>query len=305
MNLYEKSQNNYQKFLSLTSLELGEFLNLLIVFEEVWKNYHRQYDLKGEKRKIPKEVVDKRESLPSCAEKLFFILVYKKENPSQTYQGAMFGISQGKVSQWISCLLPLLKKTLAKEQLLPKRMGQELAIFLKVYAECVLFVDVTERPIPRSVDYQRQKIEFSGKKHLHTLKNTIISQSDNRVVYLGDSYEGSYHDKTMLEEAGIPWFEEQNILMDLGYQGYQAGEAQVWLPVKKPKNGQLTEQDKAYNQWLASLRVQVEHDIGGIKRINIVSQKIRIRGDQKRDMVMEIACGLHNLRVKYRYKNKS
>jgi len=37
-----------------------------------------------------------------------------------------------------------------------------------------------------------------------------------------------------------------------------------------------------------------------VKRCRIVKDKIRYWQDRIRDMVMEIACGLHNFRLRYR-----
>ena len=50
------------------------------------------------------------------------------------------------------------------------------------------------------------------------------------------------------------------------------------------------------NQIIASVRIEVEHVIAGIKRCRIVKETLRLTKDGISDMVMEIACGLHNLR---------
>ncbi|WP_445223473.1 hypothetical protein [Catalinimonas locisalis] len=41
----------------------------------------------------------------------------------------------------------------------------------------------------------------------------------------------------------------------------------------------------------------VEHVMAGVKRLNFVKEKIRLRFQNIRDQVMLIACGLHNLRT--------
>jgi hypothetical protein len=41
-------------------------------------------------------------------------------------------------------------------------------------------------------------------KKVHTVKNTIISvKASNYVLYLGNTYEGKEHDKTILEEDEV------------------------------------------------------------------------------------------------------
>jgi len=44
----------------------------------------------------------------------------------------------------------------------------------------------------------------------------------------------------------------------------------------------------------------IAHIIGGIKRSRIVKDLFRNTKDAYDDLVMEIACGLHNFRVHYR-----
>jgi hypothetical protein len=48
------------------------------------------------------------------------------------------------------------------------------------------------------------------------------------------------------------------------------------------------------------VRVRVEHAISGVKRSRIVKDVFRNTKDDFSDLVMVIACGLHNLRVQQR-----
>jgi hypothetical protein len=50
------------------------------------------------------------------------------------------------------------------------------------------------------------------------------------------------------------------------------------------------------------VRVRVEHAIAGIKRSRTVKDVLRNTKDDFSDLVMVIACGLHNLRVDRRKK---
>ena len=51
----------------------------------------------------------------------------------------------------------------------------------------------------------------------------------------------------------------------------------------------------------SSARVVVEHVIAGVKRCRIVKEVLRLTTEGISDLVMEIACGLHNLRVSCRH----
>jgi hypothetical protein len=48
------------------------------------------------------------------------------------------------------------------------------------------------------------------------------------------------------------------------------------------------------------MRVRVEHAIAGVKRSRIVKDVLRNKRDDTSDSAIEAACGLHNLRVRYR-----
>src|SRR5688572_24882834 len=100
--------------LSLTSLTAAEFFELLTYFDRVCQAYHEQKDLQGRRRRIRKFAEDARMSLKGSGTKLLFVLIYLKQNPLQCYQGLAFNMSQGKVSQWLNVLLPLLERALAK-----------------------------------------------------------------------------------------------------------------------------------------------------------------------------------------------
>lgn len=54
--------------------------------------------------------------------------------------------------------------------------------------------------------------------------------------------------------------------------------------------------EKFFNTIFSSARVVVEHTIAGVKRCRIVKDVLRLTKDGISDLVMEIACGLHNLR---------
>jgi hypothetical protein len=66
---------------------------------------------------------------------------------------------------------------------------------------------------------------------------------------------------------------------------------------KKPKGKELTVGAKFCNRIFSSVRVVIEHVIAGGKRCRIVKDVLRLTTKGILDVVMEIACGLHNLRV--------
>ena len=55
------------------------------------------------------------------------------------------------------------------------------------------------------------------------------------------------------------------------------------------------------NHRISSGRVVVEKVIAGLKRCRMVTDVLRLTTEGISDLVMEIACGLHNLRMRCRH----
>lgn len=72
------------------------------------------------------------------------------------------------------------------------------------------------------------------------------------------------------------------------------------MPTRASKLKPLTVLQKENNKVISSQRVKVEHAISGVKRSRIVKDKLRSRKNNNEDLVIEIACGLHNFRVRKR-----
>ena len=159
-----------KRFIALTSLTVSEFDELLGVFTPLWETHYKYYDLKGRRRTKPTFREHAKVQLKGTEIKLFFILYYLKNNPLQESLALTFSISQGKVNQWINSLLPILRDSLDKIKVLPARNEEEWENKLaqkvqEMDKELELWVDGSEREIPRPSDYKAQKEVYSGKKN--------------------------------------------------------------------------------------------------------------------------------------------
>ncbi len=130
--------------------------------------------------------------------------------------------------------------------------------------------------------------------------NLIIDVEDRLVQYLSATYAGRVHDKRICDDEAYT-FPPCGLFQDTGFQGYKPDHVDTYQPKKKPRGKELTEEDKAENTMIASIRILVEHVISGVKRCRIVKDVFRKTTANVSDQVMEIACGLHNLRAILRY----
>lgn len=139
----------------------------------------------------------------------------------------------------------------------------------------VVVMDVTETPIERS--QQRQRQFYSGKKKRHTLKcQVLIDQSSGAVICLFFG-KGSQHDFKLFQASGVRLHPETESLQDKGYQGIQKLHLNSRLPVKKPKGGALSPADKAKNRALAEERIGIEHVNRRLKIFRILAERYRNR----------------------------
>jgi hypothetical protein len=82
---------------------------------------------------------------------------------------------------------------------------------------------------------------------------------------------------------------------------FEPEQVATYQPQKKPRNHALSAEAQAENQIMSSIRILVEHVIAGGKRCRIVHDVLRNTKAHFDDLVMEIACGLHNFRTVLRY----
>jgi DDE superfamily endonuclease len=120
------------------------------------------------------------------------------------------------------------------------------------------------------------------------------------MCFLSLTYEGKASDKTIAELAGYTLPPGSCLDQDKGFQGFCLAGVILFQPKKKPRGGELTQPEKETNHRISSIRIRIEHAIGGVKRYRIVKDKIRLLKDGIRDAVMETCCGLHNFRLQYR-----
>jgi len=124
-----------------------------------------------------------------------------------------------------------------------------------------------------------------------------LCDSVQYVHYLSPTEGGRQHDKRLADDYALRLPAGSVLRQDLGLLGHAPAGVLVEMPHKKPPKRELAFSQLLYNQMLSSLRVVIEHVHSGIKRLRMVGDTLRLRGEGVRDQVMVVACGLHNLRV--------
>lgn len=131
------------------------------------------------------------------------------------------------------------------------------------------------------------------------MKHNLICDENKKILYLSKAYNGATHDKKIADEEHLvfPKGFEIELLQDSGYQGYNPENVTIIMPTKKQKGKELTGEQKDKNKEISSKRVLVEHAIGGVKILRIIKDEIRIYKESTRNLIMKIACAIHNLKM--------
>lgn len=308
---YNDHKDNAKSFRALTGLSHEQFSALLPYFEAAHEDYLSEYEMNGKRRSGQRRspCIYRNSPLPGIPDRLFFILVYLKNNPLQEYHAACFGMNQKHCNLFVHCLTKILRLSLEAMGLVPVETDSELSARLSELSKDghkpVLLHDGTEREIPRPADRDLQKERYSGKKKRHTVKNAVIITISCLVVFVSHTVSGKMHDKKMADTMysfPVPC----TLYQDSGYQGYGPEGVEIIQPIKRTKGKILSEQDKAHNRKVSSVRVRIEHAIGSAKLMRIVKDECRLRANNFVEKIFATCLALHNLRIKinpWNYQN--
>ena len=109
-----------------------------------------------------------------------------------------------------------------------------------------------------------------------------------RIAAVSKPAKGKTHDKKLYDRSRTVLPPTASGIGDTGYIG-----TRLRVPYKKPKNGELTAEQKRSNRALSRRRIAAEHGIGKMKIWRIASD--RYRNPLKRHAVMlKNVAGLHN-----------
>lgn len=230
-------------------------------------------------------------------DKMFFILVYLKINPLQELHAIQFEMTQPQANRWIHLLSEILRRTLKTLGELPDRNSKRLIQFFKGAKKSCW----TEPSDLFSVLWMKTgSLHAIVVKKTHSIKNNLLCTNNLRIVWLSSTYKGHVHDKKICDEEPLLLPKGIRLWQDTGFIGHKPDGVEICMPKKKPKGKELTCVEKQENKRISGVRIKVEHAIGGMKKCRIVKERFRCHKFGFEDMVILIACGLHNFRISHK-----
>ena len=266
-----------------TGLSSGEFDKLVADLEPVWLARKAK---RAARRCRHRASGAGRKAKLAFTDRLLLTLLYYRAYVTQEFVGFLFGVDKGTVSretQEISlCMAGVFRIPEKKVRIDPDELE-------------AVFVDATEQPVHRPKRKQRRS--YSGKKKRHTLKHQVVVARERkgpgekqkvRIKAVSKGAKGRVHDKKLYDRSrlriphGVP---------KSGDSGYQGSDLRV--PKKKPRKGQLGDEEKRDNRRLAKERIVAEHGIGRMKIWRIAADRYR-NPPRRHTVMMKNVAGLHN-----------
>jgi len=231
----------------------------------------------------------------SLGEQIILTLVYLRHLTTFQLLGIQFGVSESTANDTFNYWLPKLRELLPcslLEQV--KKNAADYEVVKEILTEYELIVDSYEQVRERLGDQDEQEKYFSGKKSNHTFKSQIIVMPDGRdIVDIVAGKPGPKSDLTLFREERSQFDPQQRFKGDKAY----VGEALITTPIKKPKNRELTTEQKEQNKAFSAKRIFVEHRIRSLKIFRVVQERFRLN-PQKYEQVVLTICGIVRLRIR-------
>jgi hypothetical protein len=230
----------------------------------------------------------------SVPEEVCLCLFYLRQLPTFEVLGLHFGVSKTEANDtfhyWLGILRELLPASLLEQV---EHQASDYALVQELLTEFQLLVDSMEQPRERPGDNQKQQEYFSGKKKQHTFKNQVITLPKGQdIVDVVGGAKGPSSDISLFRTQQQKFDDEQFFEGDKAYVGGK----NITTPHKKPRNGELTQSQKAENKDISSSRIFVEHVIRLVKIFRIAKERFRLHPDTYEQVILTV-CGLVRLRI--------
>lgn len=300
---------------AFTGLPAEEFWALVGAMTERWADCQQQQRVARDRQRA---AGGGRRCERELALRVAVVLTYLRLHVPQAVVGLLFGTSQAAVSRELRAVLPALRDCLS----CPAVWAQAADAATTPLASALtpeqvgtgrVLIDATEQRVSRPGDDATPRRYSSGKKKAHTLKTQLVTDDDHHILAISAAVPGATHDKPLCDGLHtldrLP--DEVAALADKGYQGLATQVATVarcdvatreeqcsprltvQTPHKKPKGGELTDEQRAFNRHLGAIRIRVEHCSGWLKHWAVLATRFRCAHDRYTP-VMQIICGLVN-----------
>lgn len=238
----------------------------------------------------------------SISEQIILTLTYLRHLTTFQLLGIQFGVSESNADYTFNYWCPIIGELLPPSlRLSGKKNSSDQEIVKEILTEYELIIDSYESVAPlqeaqaieRPKEYAKQKEYYDRKKKSHTRKSQVIVLPNGQdIVDVEAGKPGKKSDISFFRETQEKFAQKQKFAGDQA----DVGESAIRTPKKKPKNQELTSQEKSQNQEFAAERIFVEHIIRLVKIFRVAQERFRLNSDKYTQIIMTI-YGLVRLRI--------
>jgi hypothetical protein len=206
-------------------------------------------------------------------------VIYLRRNHVQETVAEFYDVSQSTISRVISLLTPLVRAATA--DCVPDDAQVAAAI-----ANRIVLLDGTLAPV---WSWRGRRELFSGKHRRTGFNLQVVADAHGRLITVRGPFAGRAHDLRALHESGLPTLlaRAAYVFADLGYRG-----TGYFIPRRKPVGGQLTNEQRKYNERISAIRAPIERTVANLKTWRILHTDYR-RPLHTYPDALHAAIGLH------------
>ncbi|HEY5731627.1 MAG TPA: transposase family protein [Anaerolineales bacterium] len=315
MITYERLLKKPQVAKSLIGMALVEFDQFYAEFEMAHtEQLQSSVNTRG-KKKRQRAAGAGRKHKYALRDRLLMTMFWLKAYTTYELLGFFYDLNKTNIEDNLNLILETLVSMSSFNFERPKAERKKLhsvAEVMDAFPEVRLIIDAKEQRVERPKNKKdkdgntqdRQKPYYSGKKKTHTIKNQAAVSPTGLSEHASESVPGgSTHDVNLLRQTNLlsELDDDEAAMMDKGYDGIATDypDKKLYLPFKARRNHPLTEEQKAYNRFLAKYRIVVEHTMAQLNKFQILAQRFRHQLT-RHSVIFRIVCGLVNRRIQLR-----
>lgn len=278
-----------EELLELTGLSRGEFEDLVVLLGQRWEEVRKA---RVEAARMGPRVRASGAGRPSVPFRSRFFLVLVALRSGSTFRNlqAQYGVGKDVICRSVGrlCeLIPSLGITRRNGSVIWDEGG--LAELLGEMAQQsdeddpgsfrgAALIDGSFTQVGRPAGWAEQKVLYSFYRHRHCLVFQTLVDHTGDLLWLSGHFPGSTHDLTALHQSTLAQMLKTSrapLVADKGYQGVRErldldADHLVYVPIKKPRNGELDKTDKVINRAFAQVRIKVEHAHSTLKNWQVL-----------------------------------
>ena len=313
MITYEKLSQKPQVARSLIGMSWIEFNSFYKEFENAHaERMQASQRTRRDQRRRQRGVGAGRKHKYALRDRLLMTLFWLKAYMTYELLGFFYDLNKTNIEDNLLLILGTLESMASFEFERPaagRKKLHSVAEVMQAFPDVRLIIDAKEQRVERPKNKKdkdgniqdRQKPYYSGKKKAHTIKNQVAVAPHGRIEEVSESVPGgATHDLQLLRQTGLlsKLSDQEAALMDKGDDGIPADypDKKLYLPFKARRNHPLTEEQKAYNRFLAKYRIVVEHTMAQLNKFQILVQRFRHQLT-KHSRLFRIVASLVNRRI--------